>query len=82
MKKYFFMLQWGDNHGGSYTRSFSTLEERDSFRKMVEKKDWRGQSNVTVWERTVDDTVPFSKEEERSVKDLGINELPSHMLSA
>ena len=60
MKKVYFMLQWFAN-GVDYTRSFHLPEERDAFRKRIKRRDWRGHSNVTTWERTTEDTVPFTE---------------------
>lgn len=57
MKRYSFKLQWWDGQGGTYIRSFDTWEERDRFRKMVERHDWRGHSNVTVWENIIEEVA-------------------------
>ena len=57
MRKFYFMLQWNDGNGGSYTRTFSTYEERAAFIPRISRRDWRGQLNYTVWERTASDTV-------------------------
>ena len=53
------MLSWNDGNGGSYTRTFTTYEERETFKKRVERRDWRGMLNTTVWERSTADTVTF-----------------------
>lgn len=50
MDKYFYMLQWNDGNGGSYTRTFYTYEERANFIPRIAKRDCRGQLNYTVWE--------------------------------
>ena len=58
-KTIYFMLSWNDGNGGSYTRTFTTYEERETFKKRVERRDWRGMLNTTVWERSTADTVTF-----------------------
>lgn len=59
MKKMYFMLQWNDGNGGSYTKSFSTMEERTAFIPRISRRDWRGHLNYTVWERSTTDTIPY-----------------------
>ena len=50
-----FCLQWWDGCGGTYMYTFRSQEERDTFRKRVERVDKHGKSNVQTWESTVRD---------------------------
>lgn len=50
MKQYYYKLQWTDGQGGVYCRTFDTYEDREAFKPRVERRDWRGMSNLTTWE--------------------------------
>ena len=59
MGKVLYKLQWNDGQGGVFTKTFHSWEEREAFRARVEQRDWRGLSNVTVWEsKGAEMTVP------------------------
>ena len=53
----YYKLQWNDGNGGSYTRTFNSYEERAAFIPRIEKRDWRGLLNYTVWENNTEMTV-------------------------
>ena len=59
----YFRVQWNDNNGGTFIRTFNSYEERAAFIPRIARRDWCGHLNYTTWENVTSPTVIDDKNE-------------------